>query len=59
MKTAIITGCNRGLGKAFMEAYAANGYDVIAIVRSVSNDFEDTVKELQTKTGSTSCRVVR
>lgn len=53
MKTAIITGCNRGLGKAFMEAYAANGYDVIAIVRSVSNDFEDTVKELQTKTGST------
>lgn len=52
MKTAIITGCNRGLGKAFMEAYATNGYDVIAIVRSVSNDFEDTIKELQTKTGS-------
>lgn len=52
MKTAIITGCNRGLGKAFMEAYAANGYDIIAIVRSVSSDFEDTVKELQTKTGS-------
>ena len=52
MKTAIITGCNRGLGRAFMEAYATNGYDVIAIVRSVSNDFENTIKELQTKTGS-------
>lgn len=52
MKTAIITGCNRGLGKAFMEAYAANGYDIIAIVRSISSDFEDTIKELQTKTGS-------
>lgn len=47
MKTAIITGCNRGIGKALMEAYATNGYEVIAIVRTMSDDFLSVIKELQ------------
>lgn len=46
-KTALITGCNRGLGKALMNAFAANGYDIIAIVRKMSNDFEDSVRVLK------------
>ena len=51
MKTAIITGCNRGLGKAFMEAYASNGYDIIAIVRTASQEFEVAIQNLQKKSG--------
>lgn len=51
MKTAIITGCNRGLGKAFMEAYTSNGYDVIAIVRNISSDFINIINEIQEKNG--------
>ena len=47
MKTAIITGCNRGLGKALMEAYAANGYDIIAIVRNISEEFKEVIGSLQ------------
>jgi 3-oxoacyl-[acyl-carrier protein] reductase len=53
MKTAVITGCNRGLGKAFMEAYATNGYDIIAIVRTINVDFEDCIRKLQGKCGIT------
>jgi len=49
MKTAIITGCNRGLGKALMEDFALNGYEVIAMVRTISNDFQNTLKELRDK----------
>ncbi len=49
MKTAIITGCNRGLGKALMEAFASNGYEIIALVRTNSNDFQTTLKELSDK----------
>ena len=47
MKTAIITGCNRGLGKALMEAYSANGYDIIAIVRNISEEFKEAIGSLQ------------
>ncbi len=53
MKTVVITGCNRGLGKAFMEAYATNGYDIIAIVRTINVDFEDFIRKLQEKCGIT------
>ena len=46
-KTALITGCNRGLGKTLMNAFAADGYDIIAMVRNMSSNFEDSVKTLQ------------
>ena len=46
-KTVLITGCNRGLGKAFMNAFAADGYDIIALVRNMSSDFEETIKALR------------
>lgn len=46
-KTALITGCNRGLGKTLMNAFAADGYDIIALVRNMDSDFEETVNALQ------------
>lgn len=39
MKTIIITGCNRGLGKGLMERYASEGYDIIAMLRKESETF--------------------
>lgn len=32
-KTAVITGCNRGIGKAILERFLANGADCFAVVR--------------------------
>lgn len=52
MKTAVITGCNRGLGKALMEAFIANGFDIIAIIRSVSEEFSVQLESFH-KNGAT------
>ncbi|MGN0154411.1 MAG: SDR family NAD(P)-dependent oxidoreductase [Lachnospiraceae bacterium] len=38
-KKAVVTGCNRGIGKAILEVFAENGADVWAIVRDESKDF--------------------
>jgi len=40
-KTAIITGCNKGIGKAIFEIFAQNGANIIACVRNESSDFND------------------
>jgi len=32
-KTAIITGCNRGIGKKILETYSRNGATIFACVR--------------------------
>jgi len=50
-KTAFITGTNRGLGKAFVEAFAAAGYDVIAHARRDSSEFRVSCSELAKKCG--------
>ena len=33
MKTVLITGCNRGLGKTLVESFAKEGYNIIALIR--------------------------
>ena len=38
-KNAIITGCRRGIGRAILENYAANGANIWAHARSESDDF--------------------
>lgn len=38
-KTAIITGCNRGIGKAILEVCSKNGADIFAVVRKESPEF--------------------
>ena len=52
-KTAIITGCNRGIGKATMEAFAENGAEIFACVRKESDEFSDIQARLAEKTGVT------
>jgi 3-oxoacyl-[acyl-carrier protein] reductase len=50
-KTAIITGCNRGIGKAIMEVFAGNGADIFACVRKETEEFSGTIANLMAKTG--------
>lgn len=38
-KTAIVTGCNRGIGKAILEDFARHGADVFAVVRKENEQF--------------------
>lgn len=49
---AIITGANRGLGKAMVKAFAENGYNVWACARKYEKEFEDGLAKLSEKTGS-------
>ena len=52
-KTAVITGCNRGIGRAILENFAGNGANVFAVVRKESEDFNALVGELSEKNGVT------
>ena len=49
-KTAIITGCNRGIGRAILEIFAENGADLFACVRKESDRFTDVMTKLAEKT---------
>lgn len=40
MKTVLITGCNRGLGKTLVESFAKEGYNIIALIRKQNGDFD-------------------
>lgn len=48
-KTAIITGCNRGIGLATLDCFAEHGANIFACVRTVSDDFKIHVEELKKK----------
>lgn len=48
---AIITGSNRGIGKAMVEAFATAGYNVWACARKSNPDFESWLKETAKKAG--------
>ncbi len=48
-KTAVITGCNRGIGKAILETYTANGATVFACVRKESQEFSKLIRQLSKK----------
>ncbi len=50
-KTAVITGCNKGIGKSIMETFARHGADIIACIRVVSSDFQSVVNRLIEETG--------
>lgn len=52
-KTAVITGCNRGIGKAILENFAENGANVFAVVRKESEEFSAYINELSERTGVT------
>lgn len=46
-KTAVITGCNRGIGKAILEKFAENGANIIASTRNISEELLDGYKKLE------------
>ena len=48
-KCAVLTGCNRGIGKSVLETFASNGADVWACVRSESEDFLLLINDLENK----------
>jgi 3-oxoacyl-[acyl-carrier protein] reductase len=50
-KNAVVTGCNRGIGKAILEKMAANGADVFAVVRKETEDFATYCQSLETLYG--------
>jgi 3-oxoacyl-[acyl-carrier protein] reductase len=50
-KTAVISGCNRGIGKATLETFAENGADIFTCVRKESDEFTDVMTKLAVKTG--------
>lgn len=52
-KTAVITGCNRGIGRAILENFAGNGASVFAVVRKESEEFNALIGELCEKNGVT------
>ena len=41
----IITGCNRGIGKALVEAFASSGYNIWACARKPSLEFEEWITQ--------------
>ncbi len=45
-KTAVITGCNRGIGRAVLEAFVKNGADVFAVIRKENPEFEEYCRKL-------------
>jgi len=51
-KTVIITGANRGIGKAMVEAFSTDGYDVFACARTQNDEFESFLADLSSSTGS-------
>lgn len=53
MKTVLITGCNRGLGKGLMERFATEGYNIVALIRKENEEFNRMSAELSGKYGIT------
>lgn len=48
-KNTLITGCNRGIGKALLEKFIAHGSDIIACVRKSNYTFENYCEKLKKK----------
>ena len=50
-KNAIVTGANRGLGKAIVESLAQNGCNIWAIIRNESSESNEFVSEIEKEYG--------
>ena len=49
-KTAVVTGCNRGIGKKILEVFSDNGATVFACVRNISKEFKSNINEIEQNT---------
>ena len=47
MKTALITGSNRGLGLTLLKRFAKEGYSIIAHARKSSDEWDNLCRELE------------
>ena len=48
-KTAVVTGCNKGIGKEILQVFSENGATVFACVRSIDDGFKSDINELTKK----------
>jgi len=48
-KNAVITGCNRGIGRSILEEFAINGANIFACVRGENNEFSRFIEDLSEK----------
>ena len=48
-KTAVVTGCNRGIGKKILEVFSANGATTFACVRNITEEFKTSLIEIKKK----------
>ena len=48
-RTAIITGCNKGIGNEILKTFSENGADIFACVRNISDEFEVNIGKLTKK----------
>ena len=48
-KTAVVTGCNRGIGKKILEVFSANGATTFACVRNITEEFKTFLNEIKKK----------
>ena len=48
-KNVLITGCNKGIGKATLEGFAKYGANIFACVRSNSSEFKKFISTLKKK----------
>ena len=46
-KTAVITGCNRGIGKKLLEIFSSNGANIFACARTIDDKFKKFCKDLE------------
>lgn len=51
-RTVIITGSNRGIGRASVKAFAENGYDIWACARRLTAAFEEDMAREAARTGA-------
>ena len=51
-KTAVITGCSRGIGKSILEVLSIQNVNIFACVRNIDNDFNLFINSLTKKNGN-------
>jgi len=48
-KSAVITGCNKGIGKEILETFSENGANIFACVRKIDKNFVQLSKDIEEK----------
>lgn len=48
-KTALITGCNRGIGRSILDAFAEEGASVIACTRTIDEELNSSYQQLESR----------